>query len=232
MRFHQVVMARPWPARSSPVPRARKVSTAVGRWRCRAAPTSSSAEPARGRFGNGSGPAHKRGSALVQGRLRFRLPGTARHRLRRWARGEVFVRGRTTRRAPRRPVGTVAGLVRTPTSPSIGMGGGAGGPDRLRQEGLQAVCGPGRGPCASSRSSPPPSAFRRRAWCLTDVPFDDKSTVGVFGGDLGFAYDLNESVAIGIEAGLRYQTGLSDLEGLAGTGLEPITTRARAGPCR
>ena len=29
-------------------------------------------------------------------------------------------------------------------------------------------------------------------------------------------------MALGIEAGLRYQTGLSDLEGLAGTGLEPI----------
>ena len=57
---------------------------------------------------------------------------------------------------------------------------------------------------------------------LNDVPFYDSSTVGVFGADLGFAYDLNESVALGIEAGLRYQTGLSDLEGLAGTGLEPI----------
>ena len=57
---------------------------------------------------------------------------------------------------------------------------------------------------------------------LSDVPFYDSSTVGVFGGDLGFAYDLNDSVALGIEAGLRYQTGLSDLEGLAGTGLEPI----------
>ena len=57
---------------------------------------------------------------------------------------------------------------------------------------------------------------------LGDVPFYESSTVGVFGGDLGFAYDLNESVALGIEAGLRYQTGLSDLEGLAGTGLEPI----------
>jgi hypothetical protein len=57
---------------------------------------------------------------------------------------------------------------------------------------------------------------------LNDVPFYDKSTVGVFGADLGFAYDLNESVALGIEAGLRYQTGPSDIDGLAGTGLEPI----------
>jgi hypothetical protein len=57
---------------------------------------------------------------------------------------------------------------------------------------------------------------------LTDVPFYDKSTVGVFGGDLGFAYDLSHSVALGIEAGVRYQTAPSRLNGLAGTGLEPI----------
>ena len=57
---------------------------------------------------------------------------------------------------------------------------------------------------------------------LSDVPFYDSSTAAVFGGDLGVAYDLSENLAIGIEAGLRYQTGPSDLEGLAGTGLEPI----------
>lgn len=57
---------------------------------------------------------------------------------------------------------------------------------------------------------------------LSDVPFYDKSTVGVFGADLGFSYDVSPSVALGIEAGVRYQTGLSELEGLAGTGLEPI----------
>jgi hypothetical protein len=57
---------------------------------------------------------------------------------------------------------------------------------------------------------------------LSDVPFYDKSTVGVFGADLGFSYELGESVALGLEAGLRYQTSPSDLEGLAGTGLEPI----------
>ena len=57
---------------------------------------------------------------------------------------------------------------------------------------------------------------------LIDVPFYDSSTVGVFGADLGFSYDVSPSVALGIEAGLRYQTGLSDLEGLLGTGLENI----------
>jgi hypothetical protein len=57
---------------------------------------------------------------------------------------------------------------------------------------------------------------------LSDVPFYDSSTVGVFGADLGFSFDLSENVALGFETGPRYQTGLSDLEGLAGTGLEPI----------
>jgi hypothetical protein len=57
---------------------------------------------------------------------------------------------------------------------------------------------------------------------LTDVPFYDSSTVGVFGADLGLSYDLSERVALGVETGPRYQTGLSELEGLAGTGLEPI----------
>jgi hypothetical protein len=57
---------------------------------------------------------------------------------------------------------------------------------------------------------------------LSDVPFYESSTVGVFGLDLGVSYDVSERVALGIETGPRYQTGLSDLEGLAGTGLEPI----------
>jgi hypothetical protein len=57
---------------------------------------------------------------------------------------------------------------------------------------------------------------------LSDVPFYDSSTVGVFGADLGLSYDLSERVALGIETGPRYQTGLADLEGLAGTGLERI----------
>ena len=61
---------------------------------------------------------------------------------------------------------------------------------------------------------------------LSDVPFYDKSTVGVFGGDLGFGYDLSENVAVGIEAGVRYQTKPSRLNGLAGTGLEPINDTA------
>jgi hypothetical protein len=57
---------------------------------------------------------------------------------------------------------------------------------------------------------------------LSDVPFYDSSTVGVFGLDLGASYDLSPNVALGLETGPRYQTGLSDVEGLAGTGLENI----------
>lgn len=57
---------------------------------------------------------------------------------------------------------------------------------------------------------------------LSDVPFFDSSTVGVFGADLGVSFDVSERVALGLETGPRYQTGLSDLEGLAGTGLESI----------
>jgi hypothetical protein len=58
---------------------------------------------------------------------------------------------------------------------------------------------------------------------LTDLPFYDKSTVGVFGADLGASYDLSHNVAIGVEAGLRYQTKPSGIDtGLAGTGLEKI----------
>jgi hypothetical protein len=57
---------------------------------------------------------------------------------------------------------------------------------------------------------------------LSDVPFYDSSSVFVLGADIGVSYDLGERLAIGLETGPRYQTGLSDLEGLAGTGLEPI----------
>jgi hypothetical protein len=57
---------------------------------------------------------------------------------------------------------------------------------------------------------------------LNDVPFYDKSTVGVFGADLGFTYDVSPVVALGLEAGIRYQTKPSALRGLAGTGLDNI----------
>jgi hypothetical protein len=61
---------------------------------------------------------------------------------------------------------------------------------------------------------------------LADVPFYDKSTVGVFGADIGVAYSVNDNVSIGVETGPRYQTKPSRLNGLAGTGLEPINDTA------
>jgi len=57
---------------------------------------------------------------------------------------------------------------------------------------------------------------------LPNVPFYDKSTVGVFGADLGLAYAISRNAEIGIETGPRYQTKPSRLNGLAGTGLESI----------
>lgn len=58
---------------------------------------------------------------------------------------------------------------------------------------------------------------------LSDLPFYGKSTVGVFGADLGASYDLARNVAIGAEVGLRFQTKPSGIDtGLAGTGLETI----------
>lgn len=57
---------------------------------------------------------------------------------------------------------------------------------------------------------------------LADTPFYDDSTVPVFGGDLGLAVKLNPNVSLGGEVGLRWQGGLTDLEGLRGTGLENL----------
>jgi hypothetical protein len=57
---------------------------------------------------------------------------------------------------------------------------------------------------------------------LRDTPFFDDSTVPVFGGDAGVLVAVSSRVSLGIEAGVRYHTDLSDLEGLAGTGLENL----------
>lgn len=57
---------------------------------------------------------------------------------------------------------------------------------------------------------------------LADTPFYDESNVPVVGGDLGLAFKLNPNVSLGAEVGLRWQGALTDIEGLAGTGLENL----------
>jgi hypothetical protein len=57
---------------------------------------------------------------------------------------------------------------------------------------------------------------------LNDTPFYDDSTVPVFGGDVGVLFAVSPRVSLGVETGLRYHTDLSDIEGLAGTGLENL----------
>ena len=57
---------------------------------------------------------------------------------------------------------------------------------------------------------------------LANTPFFDDSTVPVFGGDAGVLFAVSPRVSLGVEAGLRYHTDLSQIEGLAGTGLENL----------
>ena len=57
---------------------------------------------------------------------------------------------------------------------------------------------------------------------LRDTPFFDDSTVPVFGGDVGVLFGVSSLISLGVEAGIRYHTDLSELEGLAGTGLENL----------
>ncbi len=74
------------------------------------------------------------------------------------------------------------------------------------------------------RVSAIPSTFTVPAAGVTlpDTPFYDDSTVGLFGGDFGIAFNLGRNVSLGGEVGLRWQGGLKDIEGLAGTGLENL----------
>ena len=57
---------------------------------------------------------------------------------------------------------------------------------------------------------------------LADTPFYAASTVPTLGSDFGLTFDVARNMAIGAEAGLRYHTKLSRLNGLAGTGLENL----------
>jgi hypothetical protein len=62
---------------------------------------------------------------------------------------------------------------------------------------------------------------------LADTPFYDASTVMVLGADFGVLFSVSDRVYLGVESGLRYHTGLSDIEGLAGTGLENLNDVGR-----
>jgi len=57
---------------------------------------------------------------------------------------------------------------------------------------------------------------------LRDTPFYDDSTVPVFGGNVGMLLGGTNRLNVGIEAGIRYHSDLTDIEGLAGTGLENL----------
>jgi hypothetical protein len=51
---------------------------------------------------------------------------------------------------------------------------------------------------------------------IENVPLNAKSTVPLFGLDLGFTVDLGDHFLVGVETGLRYQGAPSPLEGLPG----------------
>jgi hypothetical protein len=56
---------------------------------------------------------------------------------------------------------------------------------------------------------------------ILNVPFSQKSTVPVFGLDLGFTFDLGSHFFVGVDTGLRYQTAPSQFDELAGlTGID------------
>jgi hypothetical protein len=76
------------------------------------------------------------------------------------------------------------------------------------------------------RSNPATFSVPAANVVLNDVPFFDETTVGVFGADLGFTYDVAPGVGVGVETGPRYQTKPSRLNGLAGTGLDRINDTA------
>jgi hypothetical protein len=51
---------------------------------------------------------------------------------------------------------------------------------------------------------------------LLHVPFSGKSTVPVFGLDVGFALDLGAHLFVGVDTSLRYQSPSTQLDGLPG----------------
>lgn len=57
---------------------------------------------------------------------------------------------------------------------------------------------------------------------LSNTPFFDDSVVPVFGGGAGVLFAVSPRISLGVEGGIRYHTDLTDIEGLAGTGLENL----------
>lgn len=57
---------------------------------------------------------------------------------------------------------------------------------------------------------------------LADTPFYDDSLVPIFGADAGVLVEVTPRLSVGVEGGFRYQNDLSQLEGVAGTGLENL----------
>lgn len=57
---------------------------------------------------------------------------------------------------------------------------------------------------------------------LPGTPFYDESTVPTFGADFGVRFAVAPRVRLGVEGALRWTGNLSDVEGLAGTGLENL----------
>jgi len=51
---------------------------------------------------------------------------------------------------------------------------------------------------------------------MLNVPFNQKSTVPVFGLDLGFTFDLGSHFFLGVDTGLRYQTAPTQFDWLEG----------------
>ena len=57
---------------------------------------------------------------------------------------------------------------------------------------------------------------------LADTPFFDDSMVPVFGGDVGVLFAVSRRVSLGVETGVRDHTDLTDIDGLAGHGLDNL----------
>jgi len=51
---------------------------------------------------------------------------------------------------------------------------------------------------------------------ISNIPLYEASTVGVFGADIGFSFDLGENAYVGLETGLRYQTKPTQQNAVAG----------------